>query len=60
MCLNKTYIKVHKRTYLSDAFPILNNLNHGTALSPLLFNFLLELSIRGIKNKESLELNGIH
>jgi hypothetical protein len=46
MCLNKTYSKVCIRKYLSDAFRIQNGLREGDALSPLLFNFTLDYSIR--------------
>jgi hypothetical protein len=46
MCLNGTCIKVRTGKYLSDAFPIHNGLKKGDALSPLLFSFALEYSIR--------------
>jgi hypothetical protein len=46
---------------LSDALPIRNGLKQGEALSPLLFNFILEYSIGKVKeNLERLELNGTH
>ena len=46
MCLTKTYSRVQAGKNLSDMFPIGNGLKQGAALSPLLFNFALEYSIR--------------
>jgi hypothetical protein len=48
MCLNETYFKVHRGTYLSDKFPIQNGLQQGDVLSPLLLNFALEYAIRKV------------
>jgi hypothetical protein len=48
MCLNETYTKVRIVEILSDKFPIQNGLKHGDALSPLLFNFVLEYDIRKV------------
>jgi hypothetical protein len=46
MCLNETYSKVCIGRHLSDKFPIQNGLKQEDALSPLLFNFALEYTIR--------------
>ena len=42
MCLTETYSAVRVGKNLSDMFPIRNGLKQGDALSPLLFNFVLE------------------
>ena len=42
-------------------FPIKNGLKQGDSLSPLLLNFVLEYTIRGVKvNQGGLLLNGTH
>jgi hypothetical protein len=47
--------------YLSGTFPIQNDLNQGDALSPLIFNFVLEFAIRKVQEKQvRLKLNGTH
>ncbi|PSN47032.1 hypothetical protein C0J52_09825 [Blattella germanica] len=41
-------------------FEIHNGLKQGDALSPLLFNFVLEHAIKSLEDKEGVQLNGIH
>jgi hypothetical protein len=61
MSLNETYGKVHRGSYLSHNFPIQNGLKQGDALSPLLFNFALEYTIRKVpENQVGLKLSGTH
>jgi hypothetical protein len=54
--LNETYSKIHIGKYLSDNFPIQNDLKQGDALSPLHFNFTLRYAIRKVHKKEKNEI----
>jgi hypothetical protein len=45
MCLNETHSKVHTGKFLFDNFPIQNDLKQGDALSPLLFNCALDMTL---------------
>ena len=46
---------------MSDVFPIKNSLKQGDALSPLIFNFVLEYASTRVQiNQDGLKLNGAH
>jgi hypothetical protein len=52
MCLNKTYSKVHTANILSDYIHIQNGLKQEDALSPLLYNLLLEYAITKVQEDQ--------
>ena len=61
MCLNEIFNGVWVSKHLSDIFPIKNGLKPGDALSPLLFNFVLEYAIRRVQVIQyGSKLNGTH
>jgi len=61
MSLTETYSRVRAGKNVSDRFPIRNGLKQGDALSPLLFKFALEYTIRRFQvNSDGLKLNGTH
>ena len=49
ICLTETYGRVRVGKNLSELFPIRNCWKQGDALSPLLFNFVLEYALGGFR-----------
>jgi len=61
MSLTETYSRVRVSKNVSDRFPNRNGWKQGDALSPVLFNLVLEYAIRRVQvNQDGLELNGVH
>jgi len=61
MSLTETYSRVRLGKNVSDRFSIRNGLKQGDALTPILFNFVLEYAIRRVQvNWDGLKLNGTH
>jgi hypothetical protein len=61
MCLNDTYINVCIGKHLSDSFPIQHGLKQRDALSPLLFNLVLIMTLgKSKENQMRLKINGTH
>jgi len=48
-CVTETYSRNRVGKNLSEMFPIRNGLKEGDALSPLLFNFALEYTIKRVQ-----------
>jgi hypothetical protein len=61
MYLNETYSKVRIGKHFSESFSIQSSLKQEDALSPLLFNFVLEYAISKVQeNQMGLKFNGTH
>jgi hypothetical protein len=61
MYLNETCSRVRVGKHLCDMLPIRDVLKWGDALSPLLFNFAVEYTIRRVQfNHDGLKLSGTH
>jgi len=61
MSLTETYSRVRVSKNVSYKFPVRNGLKQGDTLSPMLFNFALEYTIRRVQvNQDGLKLNGTH
>jgi hypothetical protein len=49
MRLTETYSRARVGKNVSDRFPITNGSKQGEAVSPMLFNFVLEYAIRRVQ-----------
>jgi len=61
MCLTEAHSRFRVGKNLSDMLPFRNGLKKGDALSPLLFNFVLDYAFRSVQVKQDgLKLNVTH
>jgi len=61
ICMSEKYSRVRVGKNVPDMFPIRNVLKQGDALSPFLFNFALEYTIRRVQLiQDGLKLSGTH
>ena len=61
MCLPETYSRVRVGKNLSDMFPIRYGFKQDDALSPFVFNYVLDYAIRRVQeHQDGLKLNGTH
>ena len=49
MCMNETYSRIRVDRHLSDMLLMRNGLKEGDVLSPLLFNFPLDYTVRRVQ-----------
>ena len=61
MHLNENYSRLRVAKHYTNMFRVKNILKQGDALSPLLFNFILNDAITRVQvTQEGLKLNGTH
>ena len=49
MCMNETYSRIRVDRHLSDMLLMRNGLKEGDVLSPLLFNFPLDYTVKRVQ-----------